>query len=139
VLGEVGEDLPQVGHQRQVVGTDELRSLRASALVRHTTGAVQVRDNGAVPRAVVEVVDGDVAIATVAITGVVPELFVVDVAARLQLAAGRLGWTVRLCAPSPRVATAVELAGLGDQLGRQAERREDADVEEMVQRDQPTA
>ncbi len=90
-------------------------------------------------RAVVEVVDGDVEIATVAISGAVPELFVVDVAARLQLAARQLGWTARLRAPSKDVRATCDLVGLGEQLCGQPEGREDADVEEVVEPDDPPA
>jgi hypothetical protein len=90
-------------------------------------------------RAVVEVVDGGVEVATVVISGAVPDLFVVDVTARLQLAARQLGWTARLRAPSEDLRESCDLAGLGDQLCGQPERREDADVEEVVQPDDPPA
>lgn len=62
----------------------------------------------------VEVVDGGAAVAWVSITGDVPELFVVDAVARLQLAAGRLGWSVRLRNPHDDLHAALDLAGLAD-------------------------
>lgn len=90
-----------------------------------------------VPRAVVEVVDGDVAVATVRIDGAVPGLFVVDAVARIAVAAGRLGWTVRVC--DPELAETCDLVGLRRELRGEPERREEAGVEEVVQPDEPPA
>ena len=85
----------------------------------------------------VEVTDGAVTVATVDIAGEVPCLFIVDVAARVALAARRLGWSVRV--PDDLAAT-LDLCGLGGELGRQPERREQPfGVEEVVQGDDPPA
>lgn len=64
------------------------------------------------PYAVIEVVDGDAPIATLAITGDVPDLFVVDALSRLELAARRLGWSVRVREPSVSLSAALALSGL---------------------------
>jgi hypothetical protein len=61
--------------------------------------------------AVFAVVDGDIQVATVSITGDVPALFVVDALARLELAARRQGWTVRLRKPSEQLRAALRIAG----------------------------
>ena len=85
----------------------------------------------------VEVTDGAVTVATVDIAGDVPGLFVVDVVARVALAARRLGWDVRVAAD---VAATLGLCGLGGELGGQPERREQPlGVEEVVQADEPPA
>ena len=84
----------------------------------------------------VEVTDGTVTVATVDIDGDVPCLFVVDVVARVTLAARRLGWTVAVPA---ELAEMLDLAGLCGELGRQPECREQPRVEEVVQADQPPA
>ena len=60
------------------------------------------------------VVDGDVTVATVRIDGDVPGLFVVDAIARLDLAARRLGWTVRLRDPCPELCELLDLCGLDE-------------------------
>ncbi|HVE97596.1 MAG TPA: hypothetical protein VNA12_00260 [Mycobacteriales bacterium] len=87
--------------------------------------------------AVIEVVDGSSEVATVTITGAVPQLFVVDAVARLRAAAQPLGWSVRLREPSAPLAEVVELAGLRVQLCGQSERSEERGVEEVVQLDEP--
>lgn len=86
----------------------------------------------------VEVRDGATTVATVDIDGSVPGLFVVDVVARLAVAARRLGWTVRL-PDCDAMAEVLELAGLRGELCGEPERLEEAWVEEMVQPDQPPA
>ena len=83
----------------------------------------------------VEVTDGAAVVATVTIDGCVPDLFVVDVVARLELAARRLGWWVVV--PAGAAGELCELAGLRGELGRQPERREQPGVEEVVQAGQP--
>lgn len=85
----------------------------------------------------VEVRDGATTVATVDIDGAVPGLFVVDVVARVALAARRLGWTVGVA--DDEAAALLELAGLRGELGGQAERLEQRGVEEVVQPDQPPA
>lgn len=90
-----------------------------------------------------EVVDGDVAVATVRIDGDLPGLFVVDALGRLTLAARRLGYSVRLRDPSPDLADLLALCGLGGGLGgqdgREPERGEVLGAEEVVQPDEPPA
>lgn len=49
--------------------------------------------------------------------GTRPDLGGVDALARLQLAARRLGWSIRLCTVCPRLGEVVDLAGLADVLG----------------------
>lgn len=84
----------------------------------------------------VEVTDGATVVATVSIDGAVPQLFVVDVLARLELAARRLGWHVAVPEPGQDLAEVLSLCG---ELFRQPERREQPGVEEVVQPDQPPA
>ena len=84
----------------------------------------------------VEVTDGSVTVATVEIDGDVPGLFVVDVVARVTIAARRLGWTVAVPA---ELTETLELAGLCGELGRQPECRKQPRVQEVVQADQPPA
>jgi predicted solute-binding protein len=62
--------------------------------------------------AVISVVDGDVEVATVSITGTVPALFVADAVSRLELAARRLGWSVRLRQPRQELTEAMHVCGL---------------------------
>lgn len=78
---------------------------------------------------------GGAVVATVTVDGCVPGLFLLDVAARVRLAAGRLGWTVRVL--DEEVCELAAFAGL-DPLG-QPERREQPRVEEVVQADEPPA
>jgi len=66
------------------------------------------------------VMDGDVTVATVRIDGDVPALFVVDAVARLDLAARRIGWRVRVSDPLTREL----LALMGFTLDRAPSRRE---------------
>jgi ABC-type transporter Mla MlaB component len=65
-----------------------------------------------------------------------PDLCMVDALARLQLAAQRNGWTVRLVDPGPQLVELIDLAGLRDVLLleplRQAEEGKELGVEEVV-------
>ena len=79
--------------------------------------------------------DGEAVVATVTVDGCVPGLFLVDVVARLHLAARRLGWNVALCDEAVR--ELADLAGLSFEAGREPERREQLLVEEVVQPDEP--
>jgi hypothetical protein len=94
--------------------------------------------------AVVEVLDGGVAVAAWRLAvAAQPDLGIVDDLARLQLAARRFGWSIRLRDPGEGLVALLALAGLTDVLpvdpGRQAERREQRRVEEVVQPDDPVA
>jgi hypothetical protein len=75
--------------------------------------------------------------------GAAPDLGMVDALARLQLAARRTGWTIRLRVACPEVRELVELAGLADVLALealgQAEDREQLGVEEVVEPRDPIA
>ena len=69
-----------------------------------------------------------------------PDLSVVDVVARWQLAARRLGGSIRLVDVSPELAELLDLSGLGRQVGGQAEGGEQLlGVEEGVQPGDPVA
>ena len=85
----------------------------------------------------VEVRDGVTTVATVDIDGAVPGLFVLDVVARVALAARRLGWTVDVA--DGEVRALLGLAGLRGELGGQPECRKQPRVEEVVQPHQPPA
>lgn len=90
----------------------------------------------------VEVRDGDAVVATLTVAAErrVPALFLLDVVARVHVAACRLGWTVRVLDEDVR--ELAEFAGLGcvaGEAGRQPERLEQCGVEEVVQPDQPPA
>jgi hypothetical protein len=89
------------------------------------------------PRAVVLVLDGDVTVATFAVDGAAPALFVVDAVARLRVAAARLGWDVRLAACGAGLREVLDLAGLRVQPVGEPERREQPGIEEVVQCDEP--
>jgi hypothetical protein len=88
---------------------------------------------------VLELVDGDVPVATVRIDGDVPGLFVVDAFARVAVAARLLGWTARLREPDDALRGLFDLCGLRLEDGRQPERREVLGAEEVVQPDEPPA
>ena len=72
-----------------------------------------------------------------------PDLALVDALARLQLAARRLGLSVHVQSPGPRLTELLDLVGLTDVLveapgsgvepGREPERREQLGIEEVVQ------
>ena len=69
------------------------------------------------------------------------DLSVVDELARLQLEARRQGCSIRLRQACPDLVELLQLVGLGDvlQVGGQAERLEQAGVEEVVMPDDPVA
>jgi hypothetical protein len=69
------------------------------------------------------------------------DLSVVDDLARLQLEARRQGCSIRLRHACPDLVELLELVGLGAvlQVGGQAERLEQAGVEEVVMPDDPVA
>jgi hypothetical protein len=72
-------------------------------------------------RTTVVVVDGDVEVTTVEVDGPpVPDLAVVATLARLRLMARRMGWTIRIVDPCPRLCELLEFVGLGDLLLEQA-------------------
>jgi hypothetical protein len=78
----------------------------------------------------VVVVAGDVEVATVRVTGPMPpDLSVVDAVARLALAAGRLGWSVRVPNPCGHVRGLLDLVGLTDVVGAGAEPSEESALE----------
>ena len=85
------------------------------------------------------VVDGDVEIVAVRVTSAVADLDMVDALARLQLAAQRVGWSLRLRDPSASLCELLVLLGLGAQLGREAEGGEQVGVEEVVEPGDPPA
>lgn len=78
-----------------------------------------------------------------------PDLALVDELARMELAARRLGSSVRLRDPGPRLLGLLDLVGLGDvvapagalpgQLGGEPEGGEEVGVEEVVVPDDPVA
>ncbi len=68
------------------------------------------------------------------------DLAVVDSLARLQLAARRRGWSIRLQNPGPPLRQLLDLVGLAGllvEVDGEAERREQLGVQEMVQPDDP--
>jgi hypothetical protein len=83
------------------------------------------------------------AVVVVAVTGASPDLELVDLLARLQLAARRLGGSVVLRDPGDGLRELLVLAGLAEVLpleaGRQAEGGEELRVEEVVQPGDPIA
>jgi hypothetical protein len=93
----------------------------------------------------VVIVDGDVELVVGRLDATRPDLAVVDTLARLQLAARRLGWSVRLRHPCAELCRLLELVGLAEVLGlpleagRQAERREQLRVQEVVEPGDPVA
>jgi hypothetical protein len=110
----------------------------------------EVRVVGAHDRewAVVVVVRGDCEVVVGRVTGTRPDLGAVDALARLQLAARRRGWSIRLDNLSAELAGLLDLVGLADvvvgspgsgrELGRKTESGEQLGVEEVVQSDQPS-
>lgn len=104
-------------------------------------------DAGDGSRTVVVVLDGNVEV-VVARIAARPDLAVVDALARLQLAAGRLGCSVRLRDPSPQLLELLELVGLADVIAgpadlsldavREAEGGEQLGVQEAVEGADPT-
>jgi hypothetical protein len=100
--------------------------------------------------AIVMVVDGDVTLTSwpVHVTKP-PDLSVVEELARLQLAARRLGWSIRVVCPCPRLRELLDLVGLVEllvdgrrsvvEMGGEAEGGEQVGVEEVVMPDDPIA
>jgi hypothetical protein len=68
-----------------------------------------------------------------------PDLSVVEGLARLQLAARRLGCSIRLRSARGELPELLDLVGLGVEVGGQAEDREQVRVEEVVMPDDPVA
>ncbi len=94
-------------------------------------------------RALVVVVDGDAEVVIGHLDLGHPDLALVDALARLQLAARRLGCSLRLRHPGQELCELLDLVGLADVVagrpglplepGREAEGDEEPDVEEVVQ------
>jgi len=103
------------------------------------------------PDTVVVLVSGDVELASWTLRrGGCLDLAAVDHLARLQVAANRLGCSVRLRSPAPGLLELLDLVGLADvvvgddvggsgQAGREAEGGEQPGVEEVVVADDPVA
>jgi hypothetical protein len=72
-----------------------------------------------------------------------PDLGMIDALARLQVAARRTGWTIRLRVACPEVRGLIELVGLADALALeplgQTEDGEQLGVEEVVEPGDPIA
>ncbi len=68
-----------------------------------------------------------------------PDLCLVDELARLQLAARRVGWSLRIREPSPELWELLDLVGLRVEVGGEAEGGEQPGVEEVVVADDPVA
>ena len=95
-------------------------------------------------RAVVLVLDDDVEVVLWRMDGLSgPDLGLVDRLARLQLAARRLGYAIRLRNPCDELSALLDLLGLSDVLPlearREAERREQLGVDEVVDGRDPLA
>jgi hypothetical protein len=96
---------------------------------------------------VVVVVRGDVEVVLGQVVGLRPDLALVDALARLQLAAGRLGCSIRLRDPCEELRGLLDLVGLADvvpdaaalalEARREAEGGEQLGVEEVVQPGDP--
>src|ERR687891_640954 len=105
-------------------------------------GQVSVAGDGS--RDVVLVLDDDVEVVLWRMDGLSgPDLGLVDRLARLQLAARRLGYAIRLRNPCDELRALLDLVGLSDVLpleaGGEAERREQLGVDEVVDRRDPLA
>jgi hypothetical protein len=68
-----------------------------------------------------------------------PDLAAVDALARMQLSARRLGGHIRLSEVSQELAEILDLAGLGREVGWDAEGGEEIGVEEGVEPGDPVA
>jgi hypothetical protein len=66
--------------------------------------------------AVVVLVDGDVEVGLGRVVDGCPDLALVDALARMQLVAGRMGCSIRLREPCPKLLELLEFAGLADLL-----------------------
>jgi hypothetical protein len=105
-------------------------------------------DEGDEATLVVVVLDGDIEV-TLTSTDRRPDLALVEKLARLHLAARRLGASVVLRDPCPRLRELLELVGLVELFGgargsalqarREAEGHEQLGVEEVVERGDPQA
>ncbi len=76
-----------------------------------------MRDSSQTPTTVWVVAGGGKDGVVARLPGGRPDLEVVDALARLQLAAGRRGWSVHLRDPSPELCALLELSGLAGVLG----------------------
>jgi hypothetical protein len=95
-------------------GDDEIHEIHEGPERHEEVVAVAVNDGS---RTIVVVVDGDVEVTTVQVDGPPsPDLAVVATLARLRLMARRMGWTIRLEDPCPRLCELLEFVGLGDLL-----------------------
>lgn len=101
-------------------------------------------------RTVVAVFDGDVQVAIWPVDRwAPPDLSMVEAVARLQLAARRLGCSIRLRDPCPELRELLDLVGLADlvaeasglaqEAGREAEGGEQLGIEEVVEPTDPSA
>lgn len=89
---------------------------------------------------VVLVDPGGVPLATCVVGGSgPPDLRLVDALARAQLCLRRRGWRIRLPDVCAELAELLELAGLGREVGREAEGLEQPGVEEGVEPGDPVA
>ena len=101
-------------------------------------------DAGEGSTTVVVVLDGHVEVVVGRIVDTRPDLAVVDALARLQLAARRTGWSIRVRRPSPALRELLDLVGLADliageaglplEAGGKAEGGEQLGVQEAVER-----
>jgi len=93
-------------------------------------------DSTPAPWAVVIVRGGDHEGVLGRLVGPCPDLDTVDALARLQLAAQRLGFSIRLDEVQPQLGELLDLAGLrlllGREAGRQPEDREPVRIEEAL-------
>ena len=110
-------------------------------------GRVRRRSVQRARNALVVVARGDTPIASWQLRDRSPDLATVDLLARVQLAARRLGWSVCVYEAGTELSQLLAFAGLsdvvpvvrsGEMLG-QTERGEEVGVEEVVQPDDPSA
>jgi len=73
-------------------------------------------DPSHVSSAWVELIDGNHCVAVWPLTGIRRDMEVVDSLARLQLAAKRLGWSIRVRNPDDELRALLEFAGLAEVL-----------------------
>jgi hypothetical protein len=96
-----------------------------------------VRDTGDMPTIVVIVVDDGTEIVVGRVDARTADLELVDALARLQLAARRHGWALRLRDVAEELQALLEFLGLADVLALEARREpelgEQAGVQEVVQ------
>jgi hypothetical protein len=102
--------------------------------------------DGSKPVTVV-ILDGDTEVSILRVAGPAPpDLSVVEALVRIQLAARRLGWSIRLRDPCPQLLGLLELVGLTDvvavlpiEAGGEAEGGEQIGVDEVVEPGDPAA